>query len=121
MPVSFFCRISSSSSGVYCGMLAPYTIGCAEWPQFSVPMRRTRLLFSVSYSATEHHPKSKIVHCFVDDYQFVRYWNAPDKYIPKLSKFAAVCAPDFSMYTDMPLAMQIYNHYRKHWLQNTTM
>nr|DAK95275.1 MAG TPA: protein of unknown function (DUF4417) [Caudoviricetes sp.] len=28
----------------------------------------------------------------------------------------ALCAPDFSMYTDMPLAMQIYNHYRKHWL-----
>ena len=23
---------------------------------------------------------------------------------------------DFSTYTDMPLAMQIYNHYRKHWL-----
>ena len=58
----------------------------------------------MNYAMTEHHPKSKIVHCFVDDYQFVRYWNAPDKYIPKLSKFAAVCAPDFSMYTDMPLA-----------------
>lgn len=70
----------------------------------------------MNYAMTERHPESKIVHCFVDDYQFVRYWNAPDKYIPKLSKFAAVCAPDFSMYTDMPLAMQIYNHYRKHWL-----
>ena len=23
--------------------------------------------------------------------------------------------PDFSMYRDMPLALQIYNHYRKHW------
>ncbi|MCD7755750.1 MAG: DUF4417 domain-containing protein, partial [Firmicutes bacterium] len=40
----------------------------------------------------------------------------PDKYIPRLSQFAAVCSPDFSTYTDMPVAMQIYNHYRKHWL-----
>lgn len=49
-------------------------------------------------------------------FQFIRYWNTPDKYIPKLRQFRAVCAPDFSTYTDMPMAMQIYNHYRKHWL-----
>ena len=24
--------------------------------------------------------------------------------------------PDFSLYTDYPKAIQIYNHYRKHWL-----
>lgn len=59
---------------------------------------------------------TKGVHFFVDDYQFQRVWNQPDRYIPLLRKFGAVCAPDFSMYTDMPLAMQIYNHYRKHWL-----
>ena len=70
----------------------------------------------VNYHYTAKDSESKIVHFFVDDYQFIRHWNTPDKYIPKLSEFAAVCAPDFSMYTDMPLAMQIYNHYRKHWL-----
>lgn len=70
----------------------------------------------VNYVKSEKNESEKIVHFFVDDYQFVRYCNQPDKYIPKLAKFAAVCAPDFSLYTDMPLAMQIYNHYRKHWL-----
>ncbi len=59
---------------------------------------------------------NKIVHFFLDDYQFIRYWKMPDKYIPRLSAFQAVCAPDFSTYTDMPPALQIYNHYRKHWL-----
>lgn len=71
---------------------------------------------NMNYANTEKNPSDKIVHCFVDDYQFVRYWNQPDKYIPMLSRFSAVCSPDFSTYTDMPLAMQIYNHYRKHWL-----
>lgn len=70
----------------------------------------------VNYHYAEKEPGSKNVHFFVDDYQFIRYWNEPNKYIPKLSKFRSVCAPDFSTYTDMPMAMQIYNHYRKHWL-----
>lgn len=69
-----------------------------------------------NYAKTSKDRARKIVHCFVDDYQFVRYWNEPDKYIPALLGFWAVCSPDFSTYTDMPLAMQIYNHYRKHWL-----
>lgn len=64
----------------------------------------------------EKQPEDKIVHFFSYDYKFVRYWNQPDRYIPRLSEFQAVLSPDFSLYTDMPVAMQIYNHYRKHWL-----
>lgn len=70
----------------------------------------------MNYAKTTKSPEGKVVHCFVDDYQFTRYWNRPDDYIPMLSRFSAVCSPDFSTYTDMPMAMQIYNHYRKHWL-----
>lgn len=70
----------------------------------------------MNYAMSCKNPEGKILHSFVDDYQFTRFWNTPDRYIPMLSRFAAVCAPDFSTYTDMPLAMQIYNHYRKHWL-----
>lgn len=53
---------------------------------------------------------------FIDDYQFNRLWTAPDVYLPMLSGFRCVATPDFSMYTDFPKAIQIYNHYRKHWL-----
>lgn len=37
-------------------------------------------------------------------------------YLELLSRFKCVCTPDFSTYTDFPKAIQIYNHYRKHWL-----
>lgn len=70
----------------------------------------------MNYAKSERNPEDKNIHCFVDDYQFIRYWNNPGAYIQKLSRFRSVCAPDFSTYTDMPVAMQIYNHYRKHWL-----
>lgn len=55
---------------------------------------------------------SKGVHFFLDDYQFERVWNNPDRYIEKLAKFDCVLTPDFSLYTDMPVAMQIWNIYR---------
>jgi len=72
----------------------------------------------MNYAKTEKFPASKNIHFFVDDYQFIRCWNQPDRYIPIFQKFNSVLSPDFSIYTDMPLAMQIYNHYRKHWLGN---
>ena len=49
-------------------------------------------------------------------YRFNVVWTYPDRYIHMLRNFAAVCAPDFSIYTNMPTALQIYNHYRKHWV-----
>lgn len=58
----------------------------------------------------------KGVHFFVDDYKFERLWNNPNRYIDRLSECAAIATPDFSPYSDMPLALQIFNHYRKHWI-----
>lgn len=59
-------------------------------------------------------------HFFIDDYQFERIWNAPDKYVEVLKPYKCVIAPDFSLYMDMPDPMQRWNHYRtqaiaKYW------
>lgn len=56
----------------------------------------------------------KGVHFFIDDYQFERIYHNWSKYGEILARFEAVMTPDFSMYTDWPVAVQIYNHYRKH-------
>lgn len=52
------------------------------------------------------------VHFFLDDYQFERIWQRPEYYIEKLSEFDCVLTPDFSLYIDMPVAMQVWNVYR---------
>ena len=52
------------------------------------------------------------IHFFIDDYQFERVWRAPKRYTELLKRFPCVCAPDFSLYADMPLAMKIWNVYR---------
>lgn len=68
-----------------------------------------------NYAVSTAKRAGKGVHFFLDDYQFERVWNNPDRYIDVLRDYDYVLSPDFSMYTDFPKAMQIYNHYRKHW------
>lgn len=53
---------------------------------------------------------------FLDDYQFESVWTHPNKYIKTFKNYGVMLAPDFSMYLDFPKSVQIYNHYRKHWL-----
>ena len=69
-----------------------------------------------NYVLSDKDPAGKAVHFFVDDYQFERIWNNPDAYIEKLREYVCVATPDFSPYGDMPMAAQIWNHYRKHWI-----
>ena len=69
-----------------------------------------------NYVLSDKEPEGKAVHFFIDDYQFNRIWNNPEKYVDKLRKYEAVLTPDFSPYADMPMATQIFNHYRKHWV-----
>ena len=67
-------------------------------------------------AATTRRFDNKGCHFFIDDYHFVRLWEQPDHYLDLLKKFAVVTSPDFSPYSDFPRAIQVYNHYRKHWL-----
>ena len=66
-------------------------------------------------------PNGVGVHFFVDDYEFDKIWNQFNRYMRMLSKFDAVLTPDWSVYTDWPVAVNIWSHYRKHyvgaWLQ----
>lgn len=69
-----------------------------------------------NYARSCKEPFGKGLHFFIDDYQFTRLWSNPDTYLEMLRRFKCVCTPDFSTYTDFPKAIQIYNHFRKHWL-----
>lgn len=60
--------------------------------------------------------KNQGVQMFVDDYRIQRLWANPSQYVGLLSKAACVLSPDFSIYTDVPAALNLFNHYRKHWL-----
>lgn len=46
------------------------------------------------------------------DVKFERLWHNPKKYLQKLKKFNGIISPDFSLYRNMPLVMQMWNTYR---------
>lgn len=57
------------------------------------------------------------VHFFIYDFLFTRLWAEPDKYVSILRNYPIVCGPDYSIYTNMAKAIQIYNSFRKHWIE----
>jgi len=66
----------------------------------------------INYASKERNPRNAMLHMFVDDYKFDGMWSTPDKMLATLRYFKFVCAPDFSVYGDMPKILQIYNVYR---------
>ena len=69
-----------------------------------------------NYASSVKDRRGKGIHFFLEDYQFTRLWGNIDYYVPMLSSYDSIMTPDFSLYTDFPKALQIYNHYRKHWI-----
>lgn len=85
-------------------------------PTYSIPNRV--IPFSKAISCKDY---DQWVHFYEDDFLFERIWRNPCKYLDILKRFNGVILPDFSLYRDMPLVMQLWNVYRSraigHWLQ----
>lgn len=59
---------------------------------------------------------NKIVHFFLDDYKFESIYNNPDNKIEQIKKFKAVLTPNFSMFIEMPIVLQLYNTFKNRWV-----
>ncbi len=77
--------------------------------EFLPTPKQSPIGFNYVLSAKE---TDRAVHMFLDDYQIERLWSSPENYVEKLKEFECVFTPDFSLYSDMPIAMQIWNTYR---------
>lgn len=53
-----------------------------------------------------------IAHFYIDDFQFLRFWREPLRYVKHLQQYHAIVGPDFSMYSNMPEPVIRYNLYR---------
>ena len=91
-------------------------VGQYDIPEIELTQFDNAEFIGFNYAKNAKNPENKAVHFFLDDYQFHRVWTDPDSYTAMLQRFKYVLTPDFSLYTDFPKPLQIYNHYRKHWL-----
>lgn len=69
----------------------------------------------IGYDKLQREETNKIVHFFLNDYKFEVMWNHPESKIERLRAYRAVLTPNFSMYTEMPLSLQLYNTFRSRW------
>ena len=73
-------------------------------------------LFENVRTSRDNHNQDKGVHFFQDDHKFEIVWSHPHKHLNRLKSFGCVLSPDFSVYTDFPVAVQIMQQYKKHWV-----
>lgn len=67
------------------------------------------------YDKLNSSKDNQIVHFFLDDYKFEVMWNDPLPRIEKLKSHKAALSPNFSIYSEMPVPMKIYNTFRSRW------
>ena len=72
--------------------------------------------FDTARTYRRNDKSDKAIHFFIDDYKFNCIWEKPNRYLEFLKQFKYLIMPDFSLYYDYPVALQIFNKYRNHWL-----
>lgn len=61
-------------------------------------------------------PDKTAVHFFLDDFRFESLWKNPERNLDLIQQRGIALTPDFSLWLDMPLAMQIWNVYRNRYI-----
>lgn len=72
----------------------------------------------ISFSDIKHDDKEnayKTVHFFTYDWLFDKVYEKAADCAEKLKQYYALLSPDFSMFTDMPKALQIYSVFKNRW------
>ena len=65
--------------------------------------------------SNDEENKHKTIHFFTYDWHFDSVYTNPKNALNKLQQYYAVLTPDFSLYFDMPLALQIYSTFKNRW------
>lgn len=69
----------------------------------------------IGYDKLNEEEYDKIVHFFLDDYKFEVLWRDPLPRLARLKQYKAVLTPNYSIYSEMPTALKIYNTFRSRW------
>lgn len=57
----------------------------------------------------------KAVHFFLDDYKFEQIWTRPYDYIQLFQHYGNIVSPTFSIWSNQPYALNLFNMYRSRW------
>lgn len=97
----------------YLGICSRTDCGRDGFPRIPKASAKPNELQGLNYakSTPSDRKRGKGCHFFIDDYQFERLWQRPERYLDVLRGYDCVLTPDFSLYMDMPDPMQQWNRY----------
>ena len=75
----------------------------------------TRLIAYNDRRKVEQPQPGDAVHFFLDDYRFETVWTQPRRSLSRIMRAGISLTPDFSLWREMPLAMQLWQVYRSRW------
>jgi Vilmaviridae nuclease len=89
-----------------------------QWGIPDLPKATTVPKQLVAYNdryACDHAAADTAIHFFLDDYRFETVWSKPQRPLSRLRRVGTALTPDFSLWQEMPLAMQLWQVYRSRW------
>jgi len=80
-----------------------------------IDIEKINFLSYVDIKKDDDKNKDKTIHFFTYDWLFEKVYDNADEEVEKLKQYYAVLSPDFSMFTNMPLALQIESVFKNRW------
>lgn len=81
----------------------------------TVDLNKIRFLDYTKAKVDDIKNADKTLHFFMHDWKFDKVYDKPYDEIEKLKQYYALLTPDFSLFTDMPLALQIESVFKNRW------
>lgn len=81
----------------------------------NIDINKIKLMSYSNARYQDNRNKSKTIHFFIHDYRFEHVYSNPIMSIDKLKQYYCLLSPDFSLYTDMPLLLQMYSSFKNRW------
>ena len=94
------------------------TVGKYDMPLIKkqeIDLNKIDLWGYVKTKPNDEENKNKTIHFFTYDWNFESVFDKPEKAMEKLDQYYALLSPEFSLYWDMPKAVQIYNTFKNRW------
>jgi hypothetical protein len=81
----------------------------------NIDINKINFLSYVNTKKDDKDNKDKTIHFFTYDWLFEKVYEKPDEELEKLSQYYALLSPDFSIFTNMPIALQIESIFKNRW------
>lgn len=92
--------------------------GKYEFPKIkkqNIDVNKIEFLSYVNAKTDDTKNKDKTIHFFTYDWKFEKVYENAEEELEKLKQYYCLLSPDFSIFTNMPIALQIQSIFKNRW------